>query len=340
MASLRDRPDATPRRRPDAFVLSGGGNLGAIQVGMLKALTERDIVPDVVLGCSVGALNGAGLRPGHRPAPGCRRLERALGGASTRRRSCRRRGSPPRSSCCARARRCTTTPACGQRRDMLVGPQPQLRGPRPPVPVRGDRGRLGDGAAGSTRAPLVAGDPRLGRAAGRVPAGDDRRRALRRRRGGRQRPDRPGGGAGLPHDLSCCTSGPHGRPDVEIRRPLDGALLAYWIARNSRFARDLAEPARRSGGDRAAAGPAPRPPLRRLRLRPRARSSQGYENTADFLDGAGHGDRGPARRSALRTAGPPSAAGGSGAHPGGGAGGDRARRRDRGRRRRHRGPRP
>ncbi len=34
--------------------------------------------------------------------------------------------------------------------------------------------------------------------------------------------------------------GPHGRPDMELRRPLDGALLAYWIARNSRFARDLA----------------------------------------------------------------------------------------------------
>jgi NTE family protein len=44
-----------------AFVLGGGGNLGAIQVGMLQALSERGIVPDVVLGCSVGALNGAAL---------------------------------------------------------------------------------------------------------------------------------------------------------------------------------------------------------------------------------------------------------------------------------------
>ena len=40
-------------------MLSGGGNLGALQVGMLRALTERDIRPDLVLGCSVGALNGA-----------------------------------------------------------------------------------------------------------------------------------------------------------------------------------------------------------------------------------------------------------------------------------------
>ncbi len=41
------------------FVLTGGGNLGAIQVGMLRALTERGIRPDLILGCSVGALNGA-----------------------------------------------------------------------------------------------------------------------------------------------------------------------------------------------------------------------------------------------------------------------------------------
>ncbi|MEJ7585425.1 MAG: patatin-like phospholipase family protein [Acidimicrobiales bacterium] len=46
---------------PVAFVLSGGGNMGALQVGMLRALLERDIVPDIVVGCSVGALNGAAL---------------------------------------------------------------------------------------------------------------------------------------------------------------------------------------------------------------------------------------------------------------------------------------
>jgi NTE family protein len=49
------------RRAPTAFVLSGGGNLGAIQVGQLKALVERGIVPDLVVGCSVGAINGAAL---------------------------------------------------------------------------------------------------------------------------------------------------------------------------------------------------------------------------------------------------------------------------------------
>jgi NTE family protein len=41
-----------------AFVLGGGGLLGAVEVGMIRALLERDVVPDLVLGTSVGALNG------------------------------------------------------------------------------------------------------------------------------------------------------------------------------------------------------------------------------------------------------------------------------------------
>ena len=41
------------------FVLSGGGPLGAIQVGYLKALTENGIAPDLVVGTSVGSLNAA-----------------------------------------------------------------------------------------------------------------------------------------------------------------------------------------------------------------------------------------------------------------------------------------
>jgi NTE family protein len=42
-----------------AFVLGGGGVLGAVEVGMLRALFERGVTPDLVLGTSVGALNGA-----------------------------------------------------------------------------------------------------------------------------------------------------------------------------------------------------------------------------------------------------------------------------------------
>jgi NTE family protein len=42
-----------------AFVLGGGGVLGAHEVGMLRALAAREIEPDLVLGTSVGAINGA-----------------------------------------------------------------------------------------------------------------------------------------------------------------------------------------------------------------------------------------------------------------------------------------
>ena len=42
-----------------AFVLGGGGVLGAHEVGMLRALSEAGIVPDVVVGTSIGAINGA-----------------------------------------------------------------------------------------------------------------------------------------------------------------------------------------------------------------------------------------------------------------------------------------
>jgi NTE family protein len=42
-----------------AFVLSGGASLGAIEVGMLRALYEREIAPELIVGASAGAVNGA-----------------------------------------------------------------------------------------------------------------------------------------------------------------------------------------------------------------------------------------------------------------------------------------
>ncbi|MDI1332484.1 patatin-like phospholipase family protein [Pseudomonas sp.] len=42
-----------------ALVLAGGGSLGAVQVGMLQALVEADVTFDMVVGASVGAINGA-----------------------------------------------------------------------------------------------------------------------------------------------------------------------------------------------------------------------------------------------------------------------------------------
>lgn len=41
-----------------AFVLAGGGSLGAIEVGMLEAIVARGLAPDMVVGASVGAING------------------------------------------------------------------------------------------------------------------------------------------------------------------------------------------------------------------------------------------------------------------------------------------
>jgi NTE family protein len=49
-------PERAPRT---AFVLGGGGVLGAAEVGMVRALLEYGVRPDVVVGTSVGALNGA-----------------------------------------------------------------------------------------------------------------------------------------------------------------------------------------------------------------------------------------------------------------------------------------
>ena len=40
-----------------AFVFTGGGSLGAIQVGMLRVLSSSWVKPDFVVGASVGAIN-------------------------------------------------------------------------------------------------------------------------------------------------------------------------------------------------------------------------------------------------------------------------------------------
>jgi NTE family protein len=42
-----------------AFVLSGGGSLAAVQVGMMQAMSERGIRPDMLIGTSAGAVNAA-----------------------------------------------------------------------------------------------------------------------------------------------------------------------------------------------------------------------------------------------------------------------------------------
>jgi NTE family protein len=54
----------TPERiatlpRPLAFVLPGGGALGAYQVGVLQALAAAGVQPDLLVGVSAGSVNAA-----------------------------------------------------------------------------------------------------------------------------------------------------------------------------------------------------------------------------------------------------------------------------------------
>lgn len=66
---------ATTGARPKtAFVFAGGGSFGAVQVGMLDALARRGIHADMVVGSSVGALNGA-YYAGNPTLEGVKRLE-------------------------------------------------------------------------------------------------------------------------------------------------------------------------------------------------------------------------------------------------------------------------
>jgi NTE family protein len=66
-----------------AFVFSGGGSLGATQVGMLVALAEHGVTPDYVVGASIGAINAAWVtgRPG---LDGARALADVWGGVQRR----------------------------------------------------------------------------------------------------------------------------------------------------------------------------------------------------------------------------------------------------------------
>ncbi len=64
LSEIWPRHDHAGRPAKTAFVLSGGAAMGALQVGMLRALIERRIMPDLILGCSVGALNGVVLAGG------------------------------------------------------------------------------------------------------------------------------------------------------------------------------------------------------------------------------------------------------------------------------------
>lgn len=68
--------EARGGQRRTAFVFAGGGSLGAIEVGMLKALVEHGVRADLVVGSSVGAINAAYFAASP-DIDGVRRLEQA-----------------------------------------------------------------------------------------------------------------------------------------------------------------------------------------------------------------------------------------------------------------------
>jgi predicted acylesterase/phospholipase RssA len=59
LATTLERTMPSETDNKTALVLAGGGSLGAVQVGMLKALVTAGVTADFVVGSSVGAVNGA-----------------------------------------------------------------------------------------------------------------------------------------------------------------------------------------------------------------------------------------------------------------------------------------
>ena len=141
---------------PTAFVLGGGGLLGAVEVGMLRALFEAGVSPDLVLGTSVGALNGALVAAD--PAPGViERLSELWESA-------------------ARARRCTAT----ERSVSVAGPSGPAPTCTPRAAAQPAAEELGDLTFAELRGavPVLRGEHRAGRRA-LVHPGPGRRRGGR-----------------------------------------------------------------------------------------------------------------------------------------------------------------
>ncbi len=226
----------TRRRSKTAFVLSGGGNLGALQVGMLRALDEFGVVPDVVLGCSVGALNGAAyaLRPDTAGVDELVRFWTATTSdevmPSSRLPSMvqlLRRGESLHPSDGLR-RGVESLLGASRRFDELVLPfQCVAAEVETAAETWFEHGAVVPAILASAALPAVYPsvtiDGRVyldGGVVNNVPI----TRAI---------------------ELGCSEIivlhvGLHGRPDAQIRRPLDAAMQAYWVARNARFANDLA----------------------------------------------------------------------------------------------------
>ncbi|MCP3855762.1 MAG: patatin-like phospholipase family protein [Actinomycetia bacterium] len=79
----QDQEAASAHRssRRCAFVLGGGGRWGAVEIGMLRALVEAGIQPDLICGTSIGAFNGA-IFASAADTDGIAALERLWGGVA------------------------------------------------------------------------------------------------------------------------------------------------------------------------------------------------------------------------------------------------------------------
>ena len=193
-----------------AFVLGGGGVLGAVEVGMLRALLEREIVPDLVLGTSVGALNGAMVAR----QPELAVVERLTELWATTARSRDVYGDRPLRTVRRAVTSGTHIYSSAPLRHRLEEELGDATFEDLPV-------RLGVCAASIERAaehwftsgPLVACDPRQRGGARTAPARRDRRRALPRRRHGELRAGRQGRRAGR-HPGLRAAGRPH-RPAAE-----------------------------------------------------------------------------------------------------------------------------
>jgi len=265
------------RRKPRvAFVLSGGGNLGALQVGMLRALTEHGITPDVVLGCSIGAMNGAAfsLDP---TLTGIDRLqEHWLDGVTV---------IPPSRlpSVVQLVRKGESLHSNdGLRRslELLLGPTRRFEDLSldfeciaAEVDTAAEHwfheGYLVPAVLASAALPAVFPVVTIegrryidGGAVDNVPIS----RAV---------------------ELGCreiyvLHVGRHGKPDAEIKRPFDAAMQAYWVARNGRFARDLA--ALPDGVEALVLPPGGRPDIRYDDFsHTEVLIDRGYDNSVAFL---------------------------------------------------------
>ncbi|MFN8051290.1 MAG: patatin-like phospholipase family protein [Acidimicrobiales bacterium] len=270
------------RKRPrTAVVLGGGGNLGAIQVGQLRALAERGIEPDVVVGCSVGALNGAAFAADP-TMDGVRRLEDIWRALADQPDSLMpgswipsplllvRKGAALNSNDGLRS---TVEQFLGGRNEFE-----ELAVPFQCVATDVDAGAEAWFSTGGLVEPILA--------SAALPAVypmvtiDDRRYL--------------DGGVlnNVPINRAIDLGarkifvghvGLHGRPTPAVRRPADAALIAYWIARNGRFSRDLVNLPR--DVEAVVLPPGERPELRFDDFsRTEELMEQGYAHAVEYLD--------------------------------------------------------